>query len=113
VDVCAWQWHSTHRAALDHLSTRRSDALRVRFESLVGPPAQRLPLLDQLAGWLGVDAARLHRVAGAELPVVMATAPPRPRRWTARTADLVPALRRPEITALADELGYRSEAEWD
>jgi hypothetical protein len=113
VEVCAEQWRSAHRAALAYVASHQPDVLRVRFESVVGPPAERLPTLDRLAGWLGVDVERLHAVAGAELPVVMATAPPRPRRWLVRAAELLPALRRPGVSDLAEELGYRSEEEWD
>lgn len=112
VEVCAFQWRATHAAALASLAHRRPDVLRVRFESLVGPPADRRATLAALAGWLGVGASDLHEVAGAGLPVVMATAPPAPRRWLARAAQLLPALRRPEVAAMAEELGYGSEAGW-
>jgi hypothetical protein len=110
VDVAAHQWASHHEAALSYLAATGVEACRVRFEDVVGP--RRAAVLAELGEWLGVGPA-LRAVAAADLPPVMATAPPRPRRWEARAAELEPALRGAVVRDMAARLGYADRADWD
>jgi len=110
--VCAHQWAATHAAALDGAAALGLEVHRLPFEALVGPPAQRRPVLDDLAAFLAVDPRALREVAGGELPVVMATAPPRPGRWRAREAELTAALATPEAQTMAERLGCADPTTW-
>jgi hypothetical protein len=59
-----------------HLTARRPEALRVPFESLVGAPDERGQAPRGVATRLGTDDRDVRSIARAELPMVMANAPP-------------------------------------
>ena len=109
--VCAEQWRSHHEAVLDFLDEHPDvEHQRVRFEDVVG--AQREGLFADLGEWLGVGEALRH-AAAEELPPVMATAPPRPRRWLPRADVIEPVVAAVDVAAMADRLGYADPATWD
>lgn len=110
-EVCAHQWASHHDAVLGFLAGPGAgvESCRVRFEDVVGP--RRDTVLDELGEWLGVGQA-LRSAAAEELPPVMATAPPRPRRWEARAPMLDPVLRGEVVREMAARLGYEDRAGW-
>jgi hypothetical protein len=106
-EVCAFQWRAAQAAtvaACDELGLERHI---VRFEDVVGAPDVRAATLRSLADWLGIDPSPL--VAGEELPVVMATRPPRPARWRANADVLAGVLGDREVLRWAHELGYGSD----
>jgi hypothetical protein len=105
--VCGEQWRAHHAAVLDFLAASGVEHRRVRFEDVLGPG--RGEVLTDLGEWLGVD---LTRAAAEELPPVMATAPPSPRRWRARAALLAPVLGAEPIRAMADALGHADPSGW-
>lgn len=105
--VCAHQWASHHAAALDAIATGGLDHVRVRFEDVVGP--RRAEVLSSLGEWLGVGTGLASL---PQPPPVMATAPPRPRRWEARSALLDPVLSAPFVVEMAERLGYTDRAGW-
>ncbi len=107
-EVCAEQWRSHHQAVLDFLAENDVDHRRVRFEDVVGP--RRHEVLAALGDWLGIDS--LAAVAAHELPPLMATAPPRRRRWEGRAAMLAPVLGTDAVAEMADTLGYGDPASW-
>lgn len=107
--VCAFQWRSSHRAAMEATSRLGLDVLRVPFEAVSGAPAERAAVLAELGGWLGLGGGVLGHRAPDELPVVMATEPPRPRRWAKRSPRLGPVLRAPEVREVAEDLGYEAD----
>jgi hypothetical protein len=108
--VCAFQWWSAHRAILDSLDG--IDFLPVRFEDLAGTPSSRFAALERIAGWLRVPFdGDLKRAARNGLDPVVATAPPGPGRWRARTDTIMPALG-PEVLSLAARLGYDDPSTW-
>ncbi len=107
-EVCAEQWRSHHEAVVDFLATTDVESRRVRFEDVVGP--RRHEVFAQLGGWLGIPS--LADVAAHELPPLMATAPPRRRRWEERAPVLAPALRSDAVAEMAERLGYRDAASW-
>ena len=110
-EVCGEQWRSHHEAVLDFLGAHGEvEARRVRFEDVVGP--RRAELFADLGAWLGVGDG-LRDAAAEELPPVMATAPPRRRRWEPRSDVLAPVIAAPAVAAMADELGYADPATWD
>jgi hypothetical protein len=109
-EVCAHQWASHHEAVLAYLGGGGVDWCRVRFEDVVGE--RREDVLAELGDWLGIGPA-LREAAAAELPPVMATAPPRPRRWEERAAELEPALAGDVVREMAARLGYEDRAAWE
>ncbi|HEV2634019.1 MAG TPA: hypothetical protein VGX23_02660 [Actinocrinis sp.] len=105
-DVCAFQWASVHEHILAaHPDASGPDVLRVRFEDVVQSPQRRSDVLTAIRDFAGVPHPAGHGVSGAA-PVVMATRPPAPDRWTARRRLIEPALRRPRVAQVADHLGY-------
>lgn len=108
--VCARQWCSAHEATLDFAGGEPGvDLLRVRHEDLVGPDPGRREALRSVAAWLGVDDTATQALLDDRPRAVMATAPPRPRRWTARARAMAPVLRDERVLGLAERLGYRPD----
>lgn len=103
VDLCAEQWRAPHATTIEFLSRTGVESLRLRHEDVAaGDPATFVRLAD----WLGVPA--VADLAGVRLPPVMATKAPSPVRWQARADEILPALARPEVAAMAADLGYVS-----
>lgn len=110
--VAAEQWRSHHDEVLRWLAAHDADHYRLRFEDVAGADAARRRAFGDFADWLG------HRDAGdvlsrLSLPPLMATAPPRPRRWTERADQLIPAVTTGRILETAARLGYGDQAAWD
>lgn len=101
-EVCAFQWRSAHGALVD----AAPDALRLRFEDVVGGPDARDRVFRALESFLDVPLDEPRAALSAGLPPVMATAPPRARRWFARAGLLGPVLRDPANRDLMERLGY-------
>lgn len=105
-EVCAFQWWSAQEAtvaASDELGVER---YVIRFEDIVADD-RRPGTLRAFARWIGVDPGPL--VEPAELPVVMATQPPRPARWRDEQGTLAGVLADPKVMGWADRLGYGSD----
>lgn len=82
---------------------------RIAFEDITG--ARRETALTDLCRWLQIDPAPLLR--DAEVPVVMPTAPPRPRRWADNADALEPVLRDRSLREFAGALGYSQDpSDW-
>ena len=112
-DVCAFQWWATHVAAIEGCDRLGVRPLHVRFEQVVGPADGRLRVSADLAELLGAGAAVLDDALVAELPVVMATAPPSPARWRRRRGALGDVVEDPPVVELAASLGYdRDPSGW-
>lgn len=105
-EVCGFQWRAAHQATLDFIDRHPVDSLRVRFEDVIADPGRRRRCFGELADWLGIDPTPLITASAGELPPVMATCPPRRRRWFKNAALLQPALNDPATLALAAQLGY-------
>ncbi len=102
-NVCAFQWQAAHTAIL----ATPGDRLRLSFEDVMAGGERQSHALGALALWLGVSVEpELTRVLTGALPVVMATAQPRHRRWFARVDLLSPFLTDPSLRALMERLGY-------
>jgi hypothetical protein len=101
-EVCAEQWRSAHQAVLDWVSGPDAAGPDAAGPDTAGIDYRRLRFEDVAAG----DALR-------RLPPVMATAPPRPRRWVARADVILPAVTAGPVADLAEELGYAGDpATW-
>lgn len=112
-EVCGHQWRAAHRSTIDTAAQLGWEVHRIAFEDVVGPPQRRLPALESLAAWLGVDPAPLLDAASGTLPVVMPTHEPRPGRWRRREDVLAPVLGDRATLELAAELGYsRDPSSW-
>ena len=109
-EVCAAQWLSMHRAALDFVSESGVDTLRVAFEDVVGSADRRAAVLAKVGEWLGVGSAAVADLAPATLPPVMATAPPAERRWRARADTLGPVLADEAVLEMVRRLGYETDS---
>ncbi len=107
-EVCAEQWRSHHQAVVDFLAGAGVESVRVRFEDVVGRRGREV--LTELGEWLGLPS--LAAASGDSLPPVMATAPPRRRRWQRRAETLEGVLAAPRIRDMAARLGYEDPATW-
>lgn len=103
-ETCAFQWRAAHQATLTAGEALQVERHVVRFEDVVGPPERRRASLGALADFLDIDATPL--VTHEQLPVVMATATPRPGRWRAQEGALDRVLRDPELLRVTEQLGY-------
>jgi len=123
--VCGFQWRSAHQSVLNWLDSEGSDVsvCRVRFEDVVRAPSVnaddevnvdgQLACFQQITDWLGIPfGPELQQVIRRGAPPVMATVPPRQRRWFARADLLEPVLRRKDVRELADRMGYGDETTW-
>ena len=106
VEVCGFQWRSSHQATLDYLAASGVEHLRIRFEAALGTPAERERTFSEVGNWLGIDPTPLTTAALGNLPPVMATGQPRQNRWFQKTALLEPVLTEKNIRELAADLGY-------
>lgn len=109
--VTAEQWRSHHAEVLGWLATHDVDHFRLRFEEVVGPAAERRRAFGEFGDWLG-ERAIAELLAGLELPPLMATAPPQPRRWAERADSVEPAVSAETMLATAAELGYEDPSSW-
>lgn len=109
-EVCAEQWRTHHQAVLDWVEVTGVDHHRLAFEDVAGGDGERRAAFGALADWLGDDG--VEGLAGLRLPPLMATAPPRPRRWAERAGDLLPALSTGPVRDLAERLGYGDPSGW-
>ena len=94
-EVCLNQWLSAHRAILESGVT----AERIHFEEFLRDPT--------------AVARRVYKIldlpefeVSPELPVVMASSPPRQYRWHDRADLIAPLIERPEIRGMMMALGY-------
>ena len=106
-EVCSYQWYAAHESTMAAVATYDLDVHTVGIEDLVADPPSRETTIRRLAAWLEIDPAPL--LAEETLPVVMPTAPPRPRRWADNAGALTYALREPTMLAMARELGYSDD----
>lgn len=108
--VCAYQWTSAHRAVLAH-----PDRFVLRFEDVVGGPERQVRAIGRLAHWLNLPVeTQLAHTLRDGLPVVMATAQPRHRRWFDRAAIIEPLCLESEVQTVMHALGYPdSPAAWE
>ncbi|MEV7975564.1 sulfotransferase [Streptomyces sp. NPDC086519] len=112
LNVCAFQWRSSHQAVLDDLESGRTESLTLRFEDFIGGSERRIASFERLSRWLGIPlrGAFRHAVHHGIAPVV-ATARPRAGRWQTR-ADLIGRALDKATLHVADRLGYVDPAHW-
>jgi len=109
--VCLEQWRTHHQAVLDWLDETGVEHERLAFEGVIaGDDDERRAAFAPLAAWLG--EAGVEGLTELRLPPLMATAPPRPRRWADRADDLLPAVTTGPVRELAERLGYGDPATW-
>lgn len=108
-EVCGYQWYAAHESTMSAVATHGLDVHRVAIEDLVADSPERETAIRRLARWFGVDPTPL--LAEETLPVVMPTAPPRPRRWADNADVLTYALRDTALLAMARELGYSDDSD--
>jgi hypothetical protein len=113
VEVCGFQWRSTHRAILDWLREHpQAPRHRLAFERVVGAHDQRIGAFQSLTDWLAVPfESGLQRLVETGLPPIMATSRPRHRRWYDKADLLEPVLSRDDTRAVMLELGYSPDPE--
>ena len=109
LQVCGEQWRSHHEAVLAFLAEADVEVQRVRFEDVVGPARARV--FAELDDWLESDGS-VSAVSAEDLPAVMATEPPRRRRWERRAEMLRPVLNSPAIAEMTRLLGYKDPGTW-
>jgi hypothetical protein len=111
VEVCGFQWAAAQRATVEGAAAIGAPVHRIAFEDIATAGVRRDRALRLLAGWLEIDPAPL---ADADVPVLMATAAPRPRRWTDNSDALAPVLADRSLLQVASSLGYPTDpSEWE
>ena len=105
VEVCGFQWAAAQTATVEGAASLGADVHRIAFEDIAG--ARRETALAGLCEWLQIDPAPLLR--GRDVPVVIPTAPPRPRRWADNAEALEPVLRNRSLREYAGALGYSQD----
>lgn len=112
--VAAHQWASAHDAALRWLEAHPAvPRLTVRFEQVVGEADEQTAALTAVADFLGLpEPGPLLRQARGALPVVMATAAPRARRWFSRATALEDALATSGVRSVVDRLQLGDPEGW-
>ncbi len=112
VEVCGFQWRSSHQAILDWLREHPVAAShRIAFEHVVGSHDHRLAVFQGLSDWLGIPPdPTLRRLVETGLPPIMATSRPRHRRWFDRAELLEPVLSRGDTRAVMRDLGYAADS---
>ena len=110
-EVCGFQWRAAHEATVDAAARAGADVHRLAIEDVVAPGDRRAAAMAALCTWLDIDPAPI--LTDEDLPVVMPTALPRPRRWEDNAALLEPVIRDPHILDTARMLGYEADpASW-
>lgn len=109
--ICGYQWLSAHRKILEYTKRHQTDYLRIKFEDVIGPVANRGEVFQRICKWLGINGQEIINAAIAEeLPPVMVTTTlsPRKRRWFKKAELIRPVLTDPdlEILSTAKILGY-------
>ncbi|WP_162561525.1 sulfotransferase [Salinispora mooreana] len=110
--VCSFQWRQAHQHILAAKAEGAGTWLQVRAEDLHVSSGRQRALVHRVMKFAGVDSPMASEVG--ELPVVMATAPPRPGRWRANAERIAAAIEEEETQDVAGALGYgsRPTLEW-
>ena len=106
-EVCGFQWRAAHEATAAGIAAMGLDAHRVAFEDVIDP-GRRDDTMTRVCRWLDIDPQPILD-RSQQLPVVMPTAAPRPRRWHDNAAALAPVLADAQIVATARALGYDAD----
>ena len=104
--VVAFQWCAAHEALLDARSGGGYDALVLGFEELIGPADVRARALDRLGHGLRLAGGALSPASFEALGPIMATHPPRQRRWFSRAGEIEDQLVDPRVVEITRRLGY-------
>lgn len=112
LDVCAFQWRSSHLAILADLADGDIESFTLRFEDLVRNAQSRAGAFERLSDWLGIPLEGAFRQAALRgIQPVAATATPGNGRWRARRATIERALS-PHVLRVAERLGYVDRDCW-
>ena len=106
-EVCGFQWRAAHEATVESIAGMGLDSHRVAFEDVVDRRRRR-ETMTAVCRWIGIDPQPILQVPG-DLPVVMPTAAPRPRRWQDNAAVLGPVLADAQVIDTARMLGYGAD----
>jgi hypothetical protein len=110
--ICAFQWSAAQAAILKFARRPDLDYKRVRFEELSNGDESRLRVCQDICRWLEVGDDTPPETFSRPLLPVMATAPPRLRRWRDNAEVLERVINQPIIQSLARDLGYEDKSEW-
>jgi hypothetical protein len=99
-EVCLNQWHAAHEAILQ----RGVCTLRLSFEDFVASPTAGL---RRITDHLGLPAM----ATPGDLPIKMATEPPRSKRWHKRGPMLMGLSHRPEVCEMMGLLDYSMDSD--
>ncbi|MEU7433851.1 sulfotransferase [Streptomyces sioyaensis] len=108
--VCAFQWHSAHRAALQEAQAGGHDVLRLRHEDFVGTPDQRRAATHALGEWLDLPGSAIDALTRTTIGPVSAVTAPNENRWLRKRDLIAPFLVSPEVHDVSAALGYDSIA---
>lgn len=110
--ICAFQWVAAQDAILEFVRRAGPDYRRVRFEEIADGGGGRPGVCQDLCAWLGLGGDAMPETFSRPLPPVMATAPPRLRRWRDNPELVERVVNRPDVQRLAHALGYEDRSEW-
>lgn len=112
IEVCAFQWKSSHKAILDFKNLRQkgmaqNGILQIKFEDLLGTFEKRIELFRKIFEFCGVEILQKQFDNLLNLPEVMVTSPPQRARWLYRKDKISPILQRDDtIREITEQLGY-------
>jgi hypothetical protein len=104
IEICAHQWVSYNEHCLRDLPDNPATVLRASYEELSSKPG---PVLQQLAGWAGLDPAPLRRFE-QKLPVVNTWTKPGEDKWRRYEAEILSIT--DQIRPMSERLGYELTA---
>ncbi len=113
VELCGYQWRRAHEAILERAGDSGVDYFRLQFEQLISRRQSRERAMHELVEWLGIGLDGLEEVITAGLPPIMATEPPRRRRWRRRRQLIEPVIDQPAVRETTWRLGYdENRSDW-
>ncbi|MFI6439107.1 hypothetical protein [Streptomyces sp. NPDC050759] len=108
--VCAFQWHSAHRAVIDETGSSGHDVLRLRHEDFVGTPEQRRAATRTLGEWLGLSGGAIDSLTRQTVGPVSVVTKPDENRWLNNRDTIGPMLTVPAVREVSTALGYDGQA---
>jgi hypothetical protein len=109
-EVCAFQWVSANRLALDARARIPEDQwIQVRYEDLFDRPVEMFATMFDRLGVPFDDAVRARCANLADHPTSIVQGPPQRQKWKERNRDAIERIR-PVIGPMMARLGYNVDA---
>ncbi len=105
-EICAYQWSSAHKCALEGFSKMsHDDYMQIKYEDLVKKTAE---LIKQICEFIDIDYTGELKAMAEKPPVVSTKSQPDPNKWL-KNQELIKSIM-PHISAMQERLGYEAAA---